>query len=173
MAKNRLRKHYIFFIFQNLLKRACYSSIMDIPPVPNQPTSFIFPQRSFGKANPLKRSFQASWFSTRAWLHHNKTYKISSASRAKIVPKCIKIVCTDVRKYNIFSGVIPRTPLTRGGIPFSCSPPFRAFGTRKTSLIFHGRTTFRKPTTALLCCRDITPILPTCKILKIYKFLRL
>ena len=35
-------------------------SIMDIPPVPNQPMSFIFPQRSFGKANPVKRSFQAS-----------------------------------------------------------------------------------------------------------------
>ena len=82
----------IFFIFQILLKRACYSSIMDIPPVPNQPTSFIFPQRSFGKANPVKSSFQASWFSTRTWLYHNETYKISSASRAKIVSKCIKIV---------------------------------------------------------------------------------
>ena len=159
---------------------------MDIPPVPNQPTSFIFPQRSFGKANPVKRSFQASWFSARTWLHHNETYKISSASRAKIVPKCIKIVCTDVRKYKIFSGVIPRTPLTRGEVPpLVLSPkcikivctdvrkykifsgeiprtpltrgevpplvlsPTRAFGTRKTSLIFHGRTTFQKTTTAL------------------------
>ena len=102
----------IFFIFQNLLKRACYSSIMDIPPVPNQPTSFIFPQRSLGKANPVKRSFQASWFSTRTWLYHTETNKISSTSRAKIVPKCIKIVRTDVRKYKIF-----RTPLTRGGMP--------------------------------------------------------
>ena len=54
--------------------------------------SFIFPQRSFGMANPVKRSFQASWFSTRTWLYHNETYKISSASRVKIVPKCIKIV---------------------------------------------------------------------------------
>ena len=41
----------IFPMFQNLLKRACYSSIMDIPPVPNQP------QRSFGKANPVNRGF--------------------------------------------------------------------------------------------------------------------
>ena len=45
----------IYSIFQNLLKRACYSSIVDITPVPNQP------QRSFGKANPVNRSFQASW----------------------------------------------------------------------------------------------------------------
>ena len=27
---------------------------MDIQPVPNQPTSFNFPQRFFGKANPVK-----------------------------------------------------------------------------------------------------------------------
>ena len=119
---------------------------MDIPPVPNQPTSFIFPQRSFGKANPVKRSFQASWFSTRTWLCHNEIYKISSASRTKIVPKCIKIVCTDVRIYKIF----PEPPLREGECPLSCSPPTRAFGTRKTSLIFHGRTTFQKPMTALL-----------------------
>ena len=43
---------------------------MDIPPVPNQPTSFTFLLSSFGMANPVKRSFQASWFSTRTWLRH-------------------------------------------------------------------------------------------------------
>ena len=52
-------------------------------------------------------------------------------------------------KYKIFSGEIPPTPLTRGGRPPPGSPPTRAFGTRKTSLIFPGRTTFQKPTTAL------------------------
>lgn len=31
---------------------------MDIPPVPNQPKTFRFPQRSFGNKNPVKRSFQ-------------------------------------------------------------------------------------------------------------------
>ena len=116
MPKNRLRIKFPK-TFQNLSKRACYSSIMDIPPVPNQPTSFKFPQRSFGKANPVNRSFRASWFSTRTWLHHNETYKISSASRTKVVPKCIKIISTDVRKYKIFSGEIPRTPPYEGGIP--------------------------------------------------------
>ena len=28
-------------------------------------TTFKFPQRSFGKTNPVKRSFQASWFTNR------------------------------------------------------------------------------------------------------------
>ena len=37
--------------------RACRSFIMDIPPVPNQPKTFTFPQRSFGQKNPVKRSF--------------------------------------------------------------------------------------------------------------------
>ena len=41
------------------------SVIMDIPSVPNQPKTFKFPQRSFGKTNPVKRSFQASWFTNR------------------------------------------------------------------------------------------------------------
>ena len=139
---------------------------MDIPPVPNQPTSFIFPLSSFGMANPVKRSFQASWFSTRTWLRHlnlngllvprqteiphqgggggcarreispwlsqemrtwthsyTETYKISSASRAKIVPKCIKIVCTDVRKYKIFLGGDPPNPTyERGNVPFCALP---------------------------------------------------
>ena len=66
MQKNRLRtkfsKTLFFLIFQNLLERVCYYFIMDIPPVPNQPTSFKFPKRSFGKANSLNMSFHASWF---------------------------------------------------------------------------------------------------------------
>ena len=49
--------------------------------------------------------FQASQFPTSTSLHHV----------SKIVTKCIKIVSTDVRNYKIFSGEIPRTPLTRGG----------------------------------------------------------
>ena len=46
-------------------------SVMDIPPVPNQPKIFKFPQRCFGKTNPVNRSFQASWFSNRTWLHYH------------------------------------------------------------------------------------------------------
>ena len=36
---------------------ACRSSIMDIhiPPIPNQPKTFKFPQRFFGHKNPVKR----------------------------------------------------------------------------------------------------------------------
>ena len=47
-------------------------SVMDIPPVPNQPKTYKFPQRCFGKTNPVKRSFQASWFSNRTWLHYDE-----------------------------------------------------------------------------------------------------
>ena len=51
---------------------ACRSSIMDIPPVPNQPKAFKFPQRSFGQKNTVKRSFQSSWFANRTWLHYDE-----------------------------------------------------------------------------------------------------
>ena len=48
------------------------SSIMDIPPVPYQPKTFKFPQRSFGQKTPVKRSFQPSWFANRTWLHYDE-----------------------------------------------------------------------------------------------------
>ena len=35
----------------------CRSAIMDIPPVPNLPKTFKFPQRSFGQKNPVKEVF--------------------------------------------------------------------------------------------------------------------
>ena len=46
---------------------ACRSSIMDIPPLPNQHKTFKFPQLSFGEKPPVKRSLQ---FTNRTWLHH-------------------------------------------------------------------------------------------------------
>ena len=51
---------------------ACRSSIMDIPPVPNQPKTFKFPQCSFGQKTPVKRNFQSSWFANRTWLHYDE-----------------------------------------------------------------------------------------------------
>ena len=61
MTKNLLRIKFSKTAIHNILKYAikrawlfvCYH-------VPNQPTTFKFPQRSFGKTNPVKRSFQAS-----------------------------------------------------------------------------------------------------------------
>lgn len=38
---------------------------------PNQPKSFTFSQKSFGK-NTKKRSFQPVWFDQRPWLHYDK-----------------------------------------------------------------------------------------------------
>ena len=52
----------------------CCFSIMDIqvPPVPNQPKTFRFPQRTFGVKKPEQRSFQPSWFDSRPWLHYDE-----------------------------------------------------------------------------------------------------
>ena len=38
--------------------------------VPNQPVSFNFPKRTFGKKNPVSRSFQPQWFTKWSWLHY-------------------------------------------------------------------------------------------------------
>ena len=51
---------------------ACRSSIMGIPPVPNLPKTLKFPQGSFGQKNPVKRSFQSSWFANKTWLHYDE-----------------------------------------------------------------------------------------------------
>ena len=34
------------------------------------PASFVYPKREFGKKNPVKRSFQSSWFAKWTWLHY-------------------------------------------------------------------------------------------------------
>ena len=48
-----------------------------------------------------------------------KTAEIPS----KTHPKCIKNAYGGNHRLKIFSGEIPRTPLTKGGHPLSCSPP--------------------------------------------------
>ena len=59
---NRLRIKFSKTAFLHILrymyaiKRACYTSvIMDILTIPNQPTTFKFLKRLFGKTNPVKR----------------------------------------------------------------------------------------------------------------------
>ena len=39
---------------------------------PNQPRSFNFPKRLFGKKNPEHRSFNAQWFNAFPWLHDDE-----------------------------------------------------------------------------------------------------
>ena len=43
-----------------------------LPDSPNQPMTFSFPVRDYGKKTVVKRSFQASWFSSWKWLHYNE-----------------------------------------------------------------------------------------------------
>ena len=40
---------------------------------PNQPATFSFPKKEFGKKNPVSRSFQATWFKKWPWLHYDQT----------------------------------------------------------------------------------------------------
>ena len=39
---------------------------------PNQPTKFHFPQREFGKASVVLRSFPPQWFKRWPWLHYRE-----------------------------------------------------------------------------------------------------
>ena len=61
MPTNRLRVKFSKTAFLSILKstimRACYTSVMDIPPVPNQPTTIKFPQRSFGQKKSREKKF--------------------------------------------------------------------------------------------------------------------
>ena len=50
---------------------ATRSSLPDLPPQPSHPPSkFVFPKREFGKKQIVKRSCQASCFSTWPWLRY-------------------------------------------------------------------------------------------------------
>ena len=44
---------------------------LDIPPI-SQANYDKFPQHSFGKKNPVKRSFRDSWFTNRTSLHYDE-----------------------------------------------------------------------------------------------------
>ncbi|XP_045167705.1 zinc finger MYM-type protein 1-like [Mercenaria mercenaria] len=50
---------------------------MDIPPIPNQPKTFKFQERTFGQKNPVNRSFQPPWFANRTWLHYDETNELA------------------------------------------------------------------------------------------------
>ena len=47
----------------------CFIMDIQVPPVPNQPKTFRFPQRTFGVKKPEQKSFQLLWFDRRSWLH--------------------------------------------------------------------------------------------------------
>ena len=56
------------------------SSHSQVPAVgdkPNQPKSFIFPQREFGKTSIVKRLFQRQWFERWSWLHYDDCRDLS------------------------------------------------------------------------------------------------
>ena len=46
-------------------------NVEDLPDKPFQPCHYRFPSRSFGKAAPVKRTFQSSWFHRFKWIHYD------------------------------------------------------------------------------------------------------
>ena len=40
---------------------------------PHQPHAFKFPKRTFGKKNPVSRSFQSAWFQQWPFLHYDES----------------------------------------------------------------------------------------------------
>ena len=68
MPMNRIRIKFSKIAFLNFLNM---HQNVHVPgyTAHSQPTYDKFPQRSFGKTNPVKRSFQDSWFTNRTWLH--------------------------------------------------------------------------------------------------------
>ena len=58
--------------------------------IPNQPKSFPFPKRKFGKSSVVYRSFQAKWFQRWSWLHYleaNDSVICFTCSRARLEKK--------------------------------------------------------------------------------------
>ena len=58
------------FILVDKMSESVTSSSLKLPEKPHQPRHFKFPKREFGKKNPVKRSFQSSWFDKWSWLHY-------------------------------------------------------------------------------------------------------
>ena len=83
---------------------ACRSSILVIPPVPNQPKTFKFPQRSFGLKNPVKRSFQSLWFANRTWLHYDETNDLAYCHVCVVAYRDGKLNISNLDKAFIING---------------------------------------------------------------------
>ena len=95
LLRIKFSKTAFLSILKSTIIRACYTSVMDIPPVPNHPRTIKFPRRSFGQKNPVKRSFQigrgcimmkqmTSRFAMCAWLSILKDGHLNSNTLDKV-----------------------------------------------------------------------------------------
>lgn len=80
------------------------SQCPDVGPSPNQPKNISFPKVSFGKAKPVLRAFNASWFDKWGWLHWDE-----SSERAF----CYTCVCAFKEK-KLKCGTADTAFITRG-----------------------------------------------------------
>ena len=109
MPTIRLRIKFSKTAFLNtfkICKKPCMfnPAVMDIPPVPNQSNTFKWPQRCFGKTNPVKRSFQASWFSNRTWLHYDEANDLAFCHICSVAYKDGKLNQHTIDKAFIING---------------------------------------------------------------------
>ena len=63
-----------------------------------------FPQRCFCKTNPMKRSFLASWFSNRIWLHYDKANDLAFCHICSVAYKDGKLSNRTLDKAFIING---------------------------------------------------------------------
>ena len=78
---------------------------MDIPPVPYQPKTLKFPQRSSGKKKkPVKRSFQSSWFANRTWLHYDEANDLAYCHVCMVAYRDGKLNSSNLAKAFILNG---------------------------------------------------------------------
>ena len=110
MPTDHLHINFLKNAFMSILKGtvacacACYSSAMDILLDPNQPKTFKFPQRSFSVKYPVKRSFQASWFANRTWLHYDETNDLAFCHVCLVAYKDGKLKSNTIDKAFIVNG---------------------------------------------------------------------
>ena len=82
---------------------------IQVPPVPIQPKTFRFHQRSFDFKKPEQRNVKLSWFDSRPWLHYDKAkdlmpteakIKMKPASLMGVLHVIEKTKCISFRKHN-------------------------------------------------------------------------
>ena len=71
MLSHVIHEHMVLNI--ELCKMSFSHDENDLPDKPFQLQQYSFPPRSFGKAQPEKRFFQASWFHRFSWFHYDAT----------------------------------------------------------------------------------------------------
>ena len=103
------RKTHIIHSFLTILNYktvcACRSSIMDIPPVPNQLRRFNFHNTHLIRKKTVKRSFQSSWFANRTWLHYDESNDLACCHVCMVAYRDGTLNSSNLDKAFILNGI--------------------------------------------------------------------